>query len=430
VNFHDGSPFTAADVKWTFERLHNPEYGFMSTYAIPPSIKVEVVDDHTAIIGFDDPFGPLIAHLALPQCQILSKTYGETLEDPKLSYSRAPIGTGPFRFVEHVTGERTILEKNTDYWDPDRIPILDRVIILPIPDESARVFALDSGAVDWIEKVPPSEVNPLRMKGFDVVSLSGARQYYLTLVTIKPPTDNILVRHALNHAVDKQAISDTLFAGTAVWRSAPAAIGFGIYDQDPYEYNITKANMLLDQAGYPRGQDDIRFTLKCVTSYGRYPKMQEVTEAVVGYLSEVGVEVDLTVMEWGSYVDLFQSTVRDVFNGDKETPDYHMNFLGIAVSTNDADFFWSQYFWTPEPTLWNAGCYYNKTWEDLVYAGRSTGDQSERAEIYEEACEIFWEDASQLFLITGAVLHAYKPRVTGIQICSTGEFYFHDVDID
>jgi peptide/nickel transport system substrate-binding protein len=207
--------------------------------------------------------------------------------------------------VKWLKGDRIILEANPDYWKKG-LPKVQNLIFRPIPESSTRVSAIQAGEIDIVTRLSSEEAQTLKgTKGVAVIQYPVDRVYYITfnnLTTGKGlPTENPLVRQAMNYAVDMDAIVDSLFNGfgrPSTGFVTPGNLGFDTSIK-PFGYNPDKARALLGQAGYPNG-----FKMDFACPAGAYTNFEQVCEAIQGFLSEVGITANLQIMESGKYWDL------------------------------------------------------------------------------------------------------------------------------
>src|SRR2546425_6924405 len=230
VKFHDGTPLNAAAVKFTFDRaLRGTPPARWASLAGSLS-GAEVVDDLTVDVTTREPYGPILRTLAMYCTGIVSPTAVQKMGP---DFSRAPVGTGPFKFIEWKTNTHVILERNPDYWG-DKAP-LDRVIFKVVPEEGARMIALQTGDADMVLLPAPAQLPALRKDPkFTVHETTGIRVVFAGLHAGQPPLDDVRVRQALLHAVDRKAILDNIMEGSAgAAPGVPAPRAFGCQDQPP-----------------------------------------------------------------------------------------------------------------------------------------------------------------------------------------------------
>lgn len=291
VAFHNGEPLTAETVKFSIERVMDPEQQSpiqeFRTFA-----GVEVVDTYTFNIHTTtvDPLVP--AKLTLFGGAIVPMAYIEEVGDQ--AFAERPVGTGPFQFVEWVRDDRVVLEANPNYWQGR--PALDRVTFVGIPNAASRVSALLTGEVDIVTGLPSDFIQTVESNpSTRVDSTEGLRIFYLSLAYPDGPTADTRVRQAISHAIDTQLLIDGVAGGQGVQIAAPvASANFGFNpDLNPYTYDPERARELLEEAGYPDG-----FEVDFATRPGIY---EDLAVAIVGMLEDVGITADLQRLPAGEY---------------------------------------------------------------------------------------------------------------------------------
>ena len=299
VQFTNGEPFNAQvfDFSWkwvTGNEVRNTEvWGNVET--------VEIEDDYTVVIAFNK-LDPVILQKLAYDYPLYPPQYTE--EVGMDGFGQAPIGTGPFILEEWVPGDRVVLRANPDYYEPGR-PKVGTIIFRPIPEDSTRAAALQAGDIDIarllpVELVPQLESDP----NITVVKALGTRTYSIffnNMTTGKgTPIENALVRQALNYAVDNDQIVEAILDGYGV--ALDSFVGPQMFGYDPsvppIPYDPDKAKELLTEAGYPDG-----FEVSMACPAGAYVKVEEVCQAVAGYLEDAGITVDLQIMESGLFWD-------------------------------------------------------------------------------------------------------------------------------
>lgn len=342
VKFHDGQELTAEDVKYSLvEAFRRPESTSASVTKFRKGIKdVEVVDRSTARVVLTEPWISLpydvatyggIEGVVLPK-HYLEKAGWQGFED-------GPMGSGPWKFVEHKQGDSIEFERSNDYWQG--APKFARLRVLLVPEQSTRIALLQSREIDIAdispEKVPEAEKAGLKVVNYPLFSTVRVN-LWATYYPDAGPVGNIKVREALNLAVNREEMIKTLFNGRgepAAVTLSPHTIGFP-KDLKAYPYDPARAKQLLAEAGYPNG-----FEIK-IYSYGAGPFTQykEVSEAVAGYWSAVGVKV--TVIP----TDL--TTMRPRYFGDKpQDPSIvgQAGVIGLPTGTDgvsDLNIWWTQ----------------------------------------------------------------------------------------
>ncbi len=267
VKFHDGTPFTAEAVKFTFDRIMQPGNPSTAYQHFTEVQSTEVVDDYTVRVTMRNAQPIFLLRLTRPYNAIVSPTAVRTL-GPE-GFGQKPVGTGPFMLQEWVPGERFVVRRNPDYhWGPpffkhQGAPYLDTVTFRVIPEASVRVAALESGEVDAIEFVPPPDLE--RLKADPAYRVQSAKRAgaptMLYLNTQLAPTSELAVRRALLLGTDREAINQTAYLGAQF-------ASYGFMQPQMYAYaadleprmrtNVEQAKQILDEAGWRPGPDGIR----------------------------------------------------------------------------------------------------------------------------------------------------------------------------
>lgn len=428
VQFHDGTPLTAEAVKINIDRQIDPN----SPFALPGAFvyagftfgevdSVEVVDEFRVAINLTSTFAPFIRNMAIGAAMVVSPKAMQQF-GPDIGLN--PIGTGPFRFVEWVPGQRIVLEKNPGYWDKTRVPKIDRLIFRPIVNPQSRVAALEAGEVDIIVSPLPQALATLKENpNFKVEEFEAQHTWYLVLNNQTEPFNNKLVRQALHHAIDKEAIVRDILLGTGVVADTspmpPSVLGFNP-DVRGYEYNPSRARELLRRAGFPDGLE-IDFWLPESGSGMQLPV--EMGTAIQGFLRDVGIQARIQTFEWGAYLEKILATDPRQYppmhelswimdNGD---PD---NFLYVLLSGEQ---------WPPNG--FNNAFYRNETVDWLLREARTTFDEARRKALYEAAQGLIAEDSPWVWVDHGKEIFPMSARVTGVVFQPTqGVLRFEQTD--
>ncbi|MEK5163670.1 ABC transporter substrate-binding protein [Paenibacillus sp. FSL R5-0527] len=292
VKFHNGDPFTAADVKFTLERAaRDPSLIDYSSYNIID--RVDVIDDFTVDIITKEPDPILLSRLSRISSGILPAAYFQ--EKGVEGFNSAPVGTGPYKFVQWIKDDRVELVKNTDYYGGE--PKWDRVVFRTIPEATTRISELLTGSVDIAVIIPPGDIQRVKDSGKTYYTeLESARvQSLLVRQTPGTVTADPRIREAIELAIDKRALVDNVLGGAGV--PTQQAVGPGIlgFNPDLFDTNLydpERAKQLLAEAGYPDGVD---LTLSSPAS------TKEVAEAIAAYLAEANFKVDLEILEQTQY---------------------------------------------------------------------------------------------------------------------------------
>ena len=308
IQFNDGwGELTAEDVKYTFEKIMGPDSTAQSAEAFNETIEsIEIVDPYTIVIHLkeSDPVWWLsLTDSAGIWQPIVSKKYIETVGESEAM--EHPIGSGPYRLVEHVFGDYLKFEAVEDHWRV--VPEFQYLTLKIIPEISTAIAQLKTGVID-ATVINSAQIPEVEQAGFRIRSVPGAGTLFLVFGGMQDPQDSryvegysrqdpwadVRVREAMNLAIDRQAIIDALYAGIAV----PCSMSWnftGRDDLEPIAYDPEKARQLLTEAGYPDG-----FSFE-VASYPRDIEVPLMIEAVVGYWEEIGLKPSIVMTDFAAY---------------------------------------------------------------------------------------------------------------------------------
>ncbi len=411
VKWHDGKPFTARDVAFTFYSVLDPKVttphrayfdalvGFPELTAKdnpkrPQELTVrpiEVVDDHTVRFRLRYPSGSFLAILVNPRAGIVPEHLLKGVDLNTAEFNRKPVGTGPFKFVEWRRGERLVMEANEQYHGGR--PALNRLIFRIIPDAVVLVQELKAGGVDFIENPPLTEVARLKQTaGLKVLVADNTSYTYVGWRQDLAPFNDLRVRRALNHAVDVPSIVREVLQGYAAISTGQFSPASWAFDPGvkPYAYDPNRAKALLAESGFKPGPDGVlvkdgkRFSFSIRHDQANQ-SVKDTAVIVQEYLKRVGVEATLEALDWPTFV-------KKLFASD---------FEGIVVGwTNHHD---------PDPfayTIWhssqwkgrNFAHYKNPRVDELLEQARRTAVVAERKRAYAEFSRVLMEDAPYVFL--------------------------------
>lgn len=401
ISFHDGLPFNAEAAKLNLDRIRHGG-AVVSRHLNDYVDEVEVADEYTIKLHMSNPTGLMLYNLSETAYGMVSPSVIEGLDEGE-SYE-FPIGTGPYRFVKWDRGEQIVMEKVEDYWgEPAKN---DRVIFKPVPEAGSRSIMLETGEGHIAMGIPTPEAERLKQNPDVVVRGESFRQmFFIGLNNSKPPFDNKLVRQAVNYAVDKQAIVDTILMGGGRVATSPVPQGcFGYKTVGPYEYDPEKARQLLAEAGY--GGGGVSVDLYHPT--GVYMMDAMVAEAVQAYLNDVGIEVNLVTAEFATLMQTIRKPMEESVDD--------MYLLGWSASHPDAHFAVENILhsakWPPQGGTNNY--YKNERVDELIDLAASSNNMQERERYYHELQEIVWEDAPWLFLHEPTMPIAHHASLEGV----------------
>ncbi|MCM2397928.1 ABC transporter substrate-binding protein [Rhizobium sp. S95] len=330
VKWHDGKPFTSADVAFSALNIWKPLQN-LGRIVFANLDTVETPDELTAICRFSKPTPLQLIRNALPVVSsVVPKHLYEGTDIAANPANTSPVGTGPFRFAEHKPGEYYRLERNPDYWEKDE-PKLDEVIYRVLPDRAAAASALEAEEIQLaaFSAVPLADLDRIsKVPGIKVITKGYEALTYQLVVEInhrRKELADLKVRQAIAHAIDRKFVVDTIFLGYATASTGPVpknAPEFYDPDVQTYDFDVAKANALLDEAGYPRSENGTRFSLKLrpapyfneTRQFGDYLRQ---ALAVVGIDAEL-VNADSAAHQKAVYTDhdFDLAVAPPVFRGD------------------------------------------------------------------------------------------------------------------
>ena len=447
VKFHDGTDFNADAVVFAFARQYDPSHPYHK-YAewaawkrARDMEKVVKIDDCTVKVLLRKKSPAMLSILALYYTWIPSPTNAKKYKEDTFKH---PCGTGPFRFVEWVKDDHITLEANGNYWRGR--PKLDRLIYRPIPDSSARLMALEANQIQGMATPNPTDYDRIKANsdlqlltdvgcnigwmcmncgyGYKDANKNRVRdpdEPWIKTPGYLEPLTKKKVRQAINCAIDKKAIVDNIYKGTAVVAKSPippSMLGYNDAIED-YPYNPGRARELLAEAGYPDGfQATLTFHPRPRPSMIDPPK---IAEAIQAYLAAVGITVDLRQVEYATYL-------RDVMEGM-----HNMCLKGWASGNGDPDNFSKALLASnacPIGAAGNRAFYHNEEVQRLIDMGAGTYDRAKRAEFYKKVQEIMHEDAPRVNLANGKQAFVFRSNVDGFVIDFSSYGYFHPVWIE
>ena len=440
VKFHDGTPFDAGSVVWNFERWRftkHPQHenqlkvgktfeyytkqfgGFDDKSLIT---KVEAVNPTTVRITLKSPQGPFLNNMGMFVFYIASP---KAVEKHGTAFSKNPVGTGPFKFVEWKVGQEVILEANKDYWDKANAPKVQRVIIRNIKDSSQRLGALKAGEIHGMFGLNPDDVKVVRADpNLQIILRPTNTTGYLAFNYKVKEFQDRRVRQAIAHAINKKGIVDALYGGTglvATQFQPPSLWGYN-RDLKDWEYNPQRARDLLKEAGLPQGIKDITWEdgrkeplqfwyLPVLRPY--YPNPKEIGEAMAADLAKAGITVQLQTTDWAVYLDKRK-------NG--QLPLY---MLGWTGDNGDPDNFVCYFFCDPGAST--EGFYSNPKLAEVLLQAQKLTDVKKRAELYRQAEQMIHDDVARIFVANNQPPLAFLKKVRGYVANPTGAEYFNTV---
>jgi len=408
VKWHDGKPFTSADVAFSILTLKEVHPRGRATFLHVAD--VETPDPLTAILRLSAPAPFLLDAFGASESPIVPKHLFEGTDIIANPHNNAVVGTGPFKFVEWVKGSHVLLERNEDYWDAGK-PHLDRIVVRFIPDAGARLAAFETREIDvtgdtpvalsqfdYLKTVPHIRVEQLADQQPTVYRLEFnlKSQYY----------KDIRVRQAVAHALDREAIVALAFHGYGAPAYGPIGPGTKYYNPDlpKYEFDPDKSAALLDEAGFPKGADGWRFTVNHdVMPYGD-PHTQ-IGEYIRDALARIGIRITLRPQDVPAWLK------RVYTDGDYDSQSGAMG-TGFDPTVGVQRLFWSKNI-KPGVPFSNGSGYNNPEVDRLLEAAAIETDEAKRKQLFFEFQNIIATEIPAITLTVGQALITHDERVEG-----------------
>ena len=390
VTFHDGTPFNADDVVYSFKRAPEVPNSPSSFGLYTKGKTVEKVDEHTIRITTEKPY-PLMVNDVWNIYIVSDETEGATTGD--FNSGKAAVGTGPYKFVEWVPGDRIVIERYDDYWGEKAE--FDKVTFKPIASDPARVAALLAGDVDVIGDVPTADI--ARLKGDDNVSLFQGvsnRVIYLHMDQFredspfitgvdKNPLMDVRVRKAISKSINRAAVVERVMEGVAIPAGQLLPEGFFGRSEslEPEEYDPEGAKKLLEEAGYGDG-----FGMTLHTPNDRYINDAKIAQAVGQMLTRIGIDAKVDAMPKSVYF------TRASSGGPDNTPEFSIILVGWGSGTGEASSALRSLLATYDPATGsgasNRGRFSNPEVDALISKALATVDDEARAQLLSDATDL------------------------------------------
>ena len=390
VKFHNGRDLTATDVKYTYERIINPETASIAKSFFDPIDHVDATDPQTVTIVLKTAYTPFLVNTAASWAGIVAR---EIVDANKGDLNKVDAGSGPFKLQEWTPDTRTVLVRNPDYYFAGQ-PAVDKITFQIMPEESARIAALRTGNIQF---------TVLTAAGFDTIKSDTSVKavegptlsyFYLGMNVTKPPFDKPQVRQAISYAVDRNEIISSVFRGHArVTGPVPSAMADWAVDTaqfDTYKPNIDKAKQLMSDAGV----SNVKTTMSAISSL---PAQVDAAQVIRSQLLKIGIDAEVTPLETGVYVDTWKKKGMELMvggNGSGTNPDRAVCFFFCTDGSAN---------------VWN---YSNPKVDSDGLEARSSPDQAKAKTLYDDAQKLIVTDAPNLFLANQNQFYAYSPKLT------------------
>jgi peptide/nickel transport system substrate-binding protein len=419
VTWHDGKPFTSADVKFSLEEIWKKLHPRgRTTFARVTG--VDTPDAQTVVIKLSDATPMMLAALSAYESQVLPRHVYDGKDFATNPALNAPVGTGPFVFKEWKKGDFIRLERNPNYWDKGK-PYLDAIVVRIIPDGGARAAALEKGEVQLgvFNPVPLADVKRLtalphlraESRGYEFF----APMYMMEVNLRHEQLKDKRVRQAMMHALDRKFIAEAIWFGFGKPATGPIMSSSPFYTTQnvpQYPYDVAKANKILDDAGYKRGAGNMRFKVS-LTFPPVQPEIPRTAEYIKQALARVGIDVELKNIDIATFI-------RQVYNWEFDLtqnylyllPDPILGVQRLYISSNIKK-------GTP---FANAAGYENKDVDAAFTAAQTENDQGKRKELFAKVQRIIQDELPAFPLMEMTFVTLYNAKLVNHTLGADGPY--------
>ncbi|MFA8405076.1 ABC transporter substrate-binding protein [Burkholderia pseudomallei] len=422
--------FNADDVAFTFERMLDPNQAFRKAYPVSFPyftdmgldkliVKIEKLDPYTVRFTLKEPNAPFIQNLAMEFASILSAEYADQLmkAGKAADINQKPIGTGPFIFRSYTKDATIRFDGNPDYWKKGAVKI-SKLIFSITPDPGVRVQKIKRNECQVMSYPRPADIATLKAdSNVDMPSLPGFNLGYLAYNVQHKPVDKLEVRQALDMAINKKAILESVYQGAGQAASAPMPPTQWSYDKNlmAAAYDPAKAKALLAKAGYPNGFPITLWAMPVQRPYN--PNAKLMAEMIQADWAKIGVQAKIVTYEWGEYIKRAHAGEHDTmligWNGDNGDPD---NWLGTLLGCEAV-----------KGNNFSEWCY--KPFDELIQKGRVTTSQDGRTKIYMQAQQIFAQQLPFSPIANSTVYQPVRKNIVDMRIEPLGYARFDGVSV-
>ncbi|MFH1552212.1 MAG: peptide-binding protein [Candidatus Omnitrophota bacterium] len=419
VRWHDGTPFTAEDVRFTFQTILDPEAGcpYISSYI--DIDRIEVIDPHTIRFRYARAYSPALLKFGMGV--IPSHLFSDIKDLKRSPYARAPIGTGPYMFSRWESGQYIILEANPGYFE--HAPGIKRYVYKVVPDQAVQFLELVSGETDSMELSPYQFLyrsnTPQFKESMEKYRYLSHSYTYIGYNLKDPLFEDRKVRQALSYAINKKEIIDAVLLGLGQECTGPFLKGTPYYDETVagYNYDPVKAAALLSEAGWSDTDGDgvleksgEEFRVKIATNQGSQVR-EDVATIVQSQWAQLGVKAEIQVVAWSAFLDQFVNKKN-----------FQAVILGWTIPV-DPDIYSVWHSSSMAEGGLNFISYSDKQVDELIELGRREFDPTRRAQVYSKVHKLISEDAPYTFLFFPYATPAIQKRFKGIEPAPAGIGY-------
>ena len=418
VKWHDGVPFTARDVLFTYNKLIDPKVKTPYSGDFERVRSLEIVDDYTLRVLYKEPFAPALSSWGM---WIMPEHILKNEDLNKSTFGRHPVGTGPYIFKSWKTGEKIELVSNRDYFEIR--PCIDRYIYRIIPDDATIFLELQTQGVDLSTLSPLQYTrqtnNTFFREHYNKFRYPSFGYSYMAYNLSDPKFQDAKVRQAMNYAVNKEEMAKTIFFGLAEVTTGPFMKDSWAYNKDVKSapYDVAKARKLLGEAGWKDTDNDgwlekngERFEFTVLVNQGNGER-QRSAEMIQKYLKDVGIRMKIRIVEWNTMINEFIDKRR-----------FEAVIMGWFLSRDPDNYD----IWHSSKTRegeFNFVGYKNEEVDRLLTFGRCTFDETKRAAIYHRVHELIYADQPYMFLYSSDILPIVNSRFRNVEASPIGIGY-------
>ncbi len=401
VQFHDGSPFTADDVVYSYRRIIDEQLANVDKFSAVTEVRA--LDESTVAIRVEQPTPNLLTNLGgFKGMAIVAR---KNVESGQIATH--PIGTGPFAFASQRSGDSIVLKANPGYWAG--APKVSGVTFRFISQPSTALSALQAGEIDWTDSIPTQRVAQLQGDDSITLAVTPSNDYwYLALNQAREPWNDVRVRQAIAYGIDRDAIVAATSYGTATANQLAIPKGNPWHvDYNRYSYDIEKARDLLRQADASPQSLDMLVTTE-------YPETVTAAQIIADNLAPLGITVNIRTVDFATWLD------------QQNTGNFDMLMMGWLGNIDPDDFYYAQHHTNGTS---NAQKYSNAVVDRLLDAARVETNRDTRMQMYTKAATIIADECSYIYLYNPSVIQAWSTSLTGYEVRRDGAIRFRDADL-
>ncbi|WP_255592438.1 ABC transporter substrate-binding protein [Bordetella sp. BOR01] len=426
VKWHDGKPFTADDVVFSVDKflrkVHPRSRGVINTFIE----SITAIDDLTVEFKLKQPFSPFLAMFTNDSMPIVPKHLYDGTDYLSNPANQAPVGTGPFKFQEWKKGSHIVLVRNPDYWRKGQ-PYLDKIVFHVIPDAASRAVAFENNVVQVMRSLDVDNVDVKRLGAMPGVDSSSqgwemlSPQAFMVMNQRKPPFDNVKVRQAVMHAINRDFIVKNIFFGLARVATGPVSSTTPFYDKDvpAFDYNPEKAKALIEESGVDVAATPIKLLASGSTYGSAWDRLDEYLRQS---LEQVGFEVEIDPVDNAGWVQHLSNFDFDLaLNWTAQYGDPGLGVSRLFLSSNIVK---------GSPFVNNEG-YRNPRVDELLNQAAAEVSPAARQKLYSEAQKILVSDVALGYLFEFRNLTFYRSNIKNLVTTGIGlNESFADVSIE